>query len=366
MNNYRHIVFIGHLPGFGGAEKSMIMTANALAVKKYKVTIISLDHNRIVYPFHANVDYIFIPVKGKNKGIKIFRRFFLLKNALKALNPDIVVSFWLQIGCLAGILSLLYGFKVIYSERGDPGDAEYTGKLGLLRKLCFPLFSGFVFQSDGARNFFSERIRKKSIVIPNPVYIGYEDYPISLHRDKIIINVGRLHPQKNQALLIRAFSKISKEFSDYKLFIYGDGELKNKLESLIRQENMDTRIYLKGTTPDIYPAIVNGALFVLSSDYEGMPNALMEAMALGIPCIASDCPPGGPADLIVPGKNGLLFSVKDEEQLINNMRYMLKNPDIAQEMGKKAKEICYSHSSDMVFNSWEKFILKLTKDPYDK
>jgi len=353
------IVFVGHLPGFGGAEKSMIMTANALAQKGHKVSLISVASNNPVYPIDQKIEYIYLQDKFSKKFMNIIGRFCSMRKTLSELKPDIVICFWLQVAIIATLLSKFYGFKVIYSERGDPGNIEYNGLLGLVRKLIFPLIDGFVFQSDGARNYFPIIIQKKSTVIPNPVYISYDDYPLPVQRDKVIANVGRLHPQKNQKLLINAFSKIYADFPDYQLHIYGDGELRNELQQQINDFGLNGCVILKGTTKQILDTIVKSALFVLTSDYEGMPNALMEAMALGIPCISTDCPPGGPDAIIIHGKNGLLFPVGDELQLEINMRSVLTDTDLAEIIALNAKNICLTHSPEVIFCNWDKFILKI-------
>ena len=361
MADKKKIVFLGFLPGFGGAERSMIMTANALANLGYDVTIISFKDNNVVYEINRNVNYIFIPDCGGSKIKKQLWRFRNLKDKLSHIKPEVVISFWLQPAIFSAILSKFVGFKVIYSERGDPTDEEYKGFLGFLRDIFFNFIDGFVFQTEGAKKCFSESIQKRGVVINNPVYIKYDDFPIPTERKKVIVNVGRLHEQKNQFLLIDAFAKISNEFSEYNLEIYGQGELESELKDLIKRLKLEDRVILKGTTNNLFAEIFDASLFVLSSNYEGMPNALMEAMALGIPCISTDCKPGGVRELIVNGKNGLITSMNSVEELSEAMKYMLDNPEKASLMGKNAKEICKTHSPDDIFKIWDKFIKKFIR-----
>lgn len=357
-------MFIGHLPGFGGAEKSMIMTANAMVKKGHTVSIVSVQSNNPVYPINEEIKYVYLPDKSNLKAVNIIGRFNSIRDTLKRLKPDIVICFWLQVAVIATLISKFRGFKVIYSERGDPGDSEYKGVLGLVRTIVFPLLDGFVFQTEGARDYFPTKMQRKSRVIPNPVYISFDDYSIPVQRDKVIINVGRLHPQKNQKLLINAFAKIHNDFPDYQLHIYGDGELKTELEQQINELGLNECVILKGTTKQILDAIVNSALFVLTSDYEGMPNALMEAMALGIPCISANCPPGGPKALIKHGTNGLLFPVGDEQQLEIEMRKVLTDKGLADSLTLNAKNICLTHSPIRVFNSWENYLKDMFNAKY--
>lgn len=361
MKKQNEIVFIGFLPGFGGAEKSMIMIANGLAKLGNKVSIISLKDNNIAYKIDEKVSYIFIPDRRGTKISKKFYRFLDLKNKLFEIKPDLVISFWVQPAIFAAILSKFIGFKIIYSERGDPNDKEYSGMLRLLRNVFFKFIDGFVFQTQGAKKCFSRSIQSKGIVINNPVYIKKDDYVIPQERRKVIVNVGRLHAQKNQKLLINAFANISSYFPDYMLEIYGEGDLKKELEEQIKELKLVNKVQLKGTTNRLFDKIVDVSLFVLSSDYEGMPNALMEAMALGIPSISTDCKPGGARELINNGENGLIVESNSIDILARAIKYMLKNRKEAERMGRKAKDICNTHSEDSIIRMWQDYILELLR-----
>jgi glycosyltransferase involved in cell wall biosynthesis len=361
MKRERKIVFLGFFPGFGGAEKSMIMIANGLAKLGNSVTIISLKDNNIVYEIDKKINYIFIPDHRGTKIRKQFNRFLNLKSKLVEIKPNLVISFWLQPAIFAAILSKFIGFKTIYSERGDPTDKEYSGILGLLRYVFLKFVDGFVFQTEGAKKCFSKSIQTRGTIISNSVCIKYDDYNIPPERRKIIVNVGRLHEQKNQKLLINAFAKITKLFPEYTLNIYGDGELKGELEAQIRELNIDNRVQLKGTTNKLFDEIVDASLFVLSSDYEGMPNALLEAMALGIPSISTDCKPGGAREILVNGENGLLVERNSVNELARAIQFMLSHPDEAEKMGIEAKRICNTHSVDSIYAMWEEYTAKIMR-----
>ena len=187
--------------------------------------------------------------------------------------------------------------KIIVSERNDPRNFQGKTITKLVSRYLMSKADGFVFQTNDACDFY-KKYKDRSVVIPNPV----ADVPVILERlpneqrDKVIVTAGRLVPQKNHEMLIKAFGKIAYRFPEYKLIIYGEGELKEKLQLLSRDLSMGDRVVFPGSVNDLHEKIKNAELFVLSSDFEGMPNALMEAMAMGITCISTDyC--GGPRDI---------------------------------------------------------------------
>ncbi|GAA6435123.1 hypothetical protein K140096H11_36170 [Bacteroides intestinalis] len=351
------ILFAGHLHGFGGAEKSMIKVANALSEKGFKVAIVTFDVNNQKFEINRNVRLYFIETFAAHGLIRVFERYRKAALLLSQINVKLVISFWFQLSIIFFFLSFCFRYKVYYSERGDPTDKEYSGLNGFIRTVCFPFMNGFIFQTKGAQLCFSKRIQLKSIVIPNPVYIGYDDYSLPEERKDVIVSVGRLHEQKNFQLLINAFSKIATRYHSYMLHIYGEGPLKDSLIQLVNSLDLQDRVVFKGSVSNIYECIVDDSIFVLPSLFEGMPNALMEAMALGIPSISVDCPPGGPAELIKNGVNGFLIENNNQEELIQVLSYVIQHKDKADIVGRNAKQICYTHSIDSIMKQWELFIV---------
>jgi len=355
------ITLLAHLHGYGGAEKSIVLLANQLVKRGHKVTLVTVTVNNNKYKIDENVSIYFVPDEGKNKLAVVCHRFSELRKYFKNHSCDLAISFWFQIGLFAMIISKFEGFKVIYSERGDPGDVEYSGLTGIIRTMLLPGFDGFVFQTKGARDFFSNRIKNKSCVIHNAIMIDENVVDCSIKKEKYIVGMGRLHRQKNFRLLIDAFSLVQKEFADYKLIIYGDGELRNSLQKLIDSYSLTDRIILAGNTNEPYKKMQEAMLFVLSSDFEGMPNVLMEAMALGLPVISTDCSPGGAAELIENNVNGLLVPCNNVELLAAAIRKLISDYSVAIEYGVKAKEIVKTHSLNVIYDRWDEFIKEIIK-----
>lgn len=346
------IICVGYFHGAGGAEKQIIKLANELSMRGQIVTVIALSECKIQYEINRQVNLVNL---SDEKVDGIFARFRKFKRVVKEMKPDLIINYWFQSAYFSIAIPKKYRGKVIYSERGDPGDKEYRGLLGIIRKIAFGKIDGFVFQSKGARDYFNKKVIKKSVIIPNSVSIPIEFLTKSSIREKRIVSVGRLHRQKNQKLLINSFAEIANDIPEYVLEIYGDGELREELQEQINGFGLQNRITLKPTCRDLFDKIQSASLFVLTSDYEGMPNALMEAMALGLPCISTDCKPGGARELIENKINGIIVPTNDEMSLAESIKYMIFNPEVAEQMATNAKEIATNHSDKSVFDAWENF-----------
>ena len=178
-------------------------------------------------------------------------------------------------------------------------------------------------------------------------------------REKTITAVGRIDENKNHELLIRAFAQIAGQFPEYRLVIYGEGDKRQELCKLSEELGLKNRISLPGSIEDVSEAIYKTSVFVLSSNTEGMPNTLIEAMIMGLPVIATDCPCGGPAELIRSGENGILTPVGDVNAMKDNLQYMLKNLQNAEKMGKQAKITGEMYRPEPVLKEWEKYLISL-------
>ena len=159
--------------------------------------------------------------------------------------------------------------------------------------------------------------------------------------------------------LINAFSKVSSTYPQYKLKIFGDGPLKEELQKQINDLHMKDKIFLCGVTDDMKQELEKSKIFVLSSDYEGMPNALIEAMVVGCAVISTDCPCGGPKELIKNNKNGILIPIENEEKLIKSINFLIEDENNAEIMGKNAKNIKEILNTNYILEQWKKYIKKV-------
>lgn len=300
----------------GGAERVMVNLAKYFSENRYDTSLVTSFRDTWEYPLAPTVKRLTLEeTEIKQSRIKRnLSRIKKLRDLCKSEKPDILISFMAEPNFRAVLATIGLPVRTIVSVRNDP-NREYAGSLGhFVGKVILPLADGCVFQTEEAKLWFPKRLQKKSAVIYNAVkedFFNIERAPIPGE----IITCGRLEPQKNHKLLIDAFAEVSKLYPEAVLKIYGDGSLKYQLRQQIGDLGLHGKVFLMGTTDHVEEALRTADLFVLSSDYEGMPNALMEAMAAGVPCISTDCPCGGPRELFGENKYNSLFKCGDKEEL---------------------------------------------------
>lgn len=350
------LALIAYLHGSGGAERQIVLLANEMRARGHETHLVVLCENKSPYKIESSVIVHDLSGSEGTGKYRIMKRYCLFKKEMKEIKPDVTINYNLQ----GAYFSLLAGRKIcgkiLYSERGDPYDSEYSGLLGKVRDITCNHLDAFVFQSEGAKEFFHLSSKQKAIVIHNSVVVPQDKYPIPSARDNRIVTVGRLHSQKNPQLLVDAFALIADKYPDLTLEFYGDGLLKEEIQSKINAMGLTERVYLHASRKDIFNCIRTARLFVLTSDYEGMPNALMEAMALGLPCISTDCRPGGARTLIESGKNGIIVPPRNVNALADKMMYMLENPREAELMAIEAYKIGATHTNKVTFDRWNLFL----------
>lgn len=239
--------------------------------------------------------------------------------------------------------------KKIVSERNDPSrrNRHYQKQVVFAqRKADF-----VVFQSKKVQKMYSEDIKKKSCIIPNPIEVSCF---VSEHKTKKVVTAGRLEEQKNHRMLIEAFALFHTLHPDYHLYIYGVGNLWNELHQAADYYGIKEFVHFEGFKEDVHAATADAEMFVLSSDYEGLPNALMEAMTMGHACISTACT--GADELIVDGKTGLLVPVGDAEALSGAMCRLSDNPELRERLGKAAAIAAQEWATERVARLWERIL----------
>lgn len=355
-------IFVIPRMGGGGAERVVSLLSNALAEHGNDVTVFTLVGGDSFYELNTKMHFesVGVTVSRKSKISRMLsqliflpKSFFALYKRLKSGNYDVVISMLTECDLLVGWCKLFgLRFKHICSERNDP--SKRKGVYFSMLKAVYRHASLFVCQGKKVYEFYNNVPEQKKRIIPNPV--DGEALPERIECDsKRVVGVGRLNEQKNFALLIRSFANLGTDLSEYKLEIYGEGPERHSLQTLIDDLNLTDRVTLCGAQKNVQALISDAELYVMSSDYEGFPNALLEAMAIGLPVISTDFPTGIAHELISED-NGIVVPLHDENAMTEAMRTLLKNDDIRCSMGLKNRDMCKRYYTKNVIIEWEKAI----------
>ena len=343
---------------FGGAERVTVYLAEYFSNNNIDTTIVTTSIIDKEYDIPEGVKRKVLFDKCERQSN--FSRVSRLREFLKKEQPDILLVMGTPLIMYAVPANIGLKTKIIVSERNSP--KNFSGRKGtkIISSILFPLADGYVFQTKDAADYYF-KIKNNKEIIPNPLFTDNLPQPYTGDREKKIVNVGRLHKQKNQEMLIRAFSKISNKYPEYNLTIYGEGPERRSLEILIKELNLDDRVIMPGSYSNVLDKIKTASIFAFSSDFEGMPNALIEAMSLGLPVISTDCPCGGPRELIDDGINGLLAPVNDVDNFAKKMDYLLSNKESANLIGIQAIKIRERLDFKIIGKRWLDFCLKISE-----
>lgn len=356
-----NILFYINTLGHGGAERVMANLANTFADSyAYDITLVTSKREETEYALSPNVKRVnLLDDYSGNAVVRNFKLLFELRALLKREKPDVAISFLPAPNYRLLLASVGLPVKKIVSVRNDP-NREYPNFINkFIAKNLYNIADKVVFQTEDAQKWFPKLIQGKSVIIMNQV----DNKFYNTERDtltKDIVSVGRLTKQKNQRLLIEAFNDI-RDKTEHNLIIYGDGEMREELEALVSELGLQERVLLPGNTDNVVDILKTAKLFVMPSDYEGMPNALLEAMAMGLPCISTDCPCGGPRMIIKDGENGVLVPTMDKDALVSAIINLINNEEKLNELGQKAKAAALAFSPSVIIKDWENCILSLVK-----
>jgi len=353
------VVFVIAGMAGGGSERVISILANEFIKRDIEVTIMMTIGHEVAYLLDEKISLIRI---GDYSGGSILNRLVRIKRMrqiFKANKDTIIISFGPDTSLYTVFAALFLGNRVIISERNDPAICPYPYRL---RNLLYRRAECLVFQTKDCLDCFPRYIRKKGYLIGNPLSEAkpFPERSRSSVTQYEIVAVGRLEPQKNYGLLLEAFALYCNMYPlQCKLTIYGKGYMLAELERRAIDLNIDKKVIFAGFEPNVMEKIKNSNLFVLSSDYEGISNSLLEAMAIGLPVISTDCPIGGSKELISPGENGILVPVGDAKALAEAILHLVENPELAAQMGNEAKKVRELYSTEAVTAKWLEILERL-------
>lgn len=347
------ILFVVRSLGVGGASKQLAMTANALADKGHIIHVYTYCTNMISVTLSSKIQYI--PSKNYGKLKEYAYAVLNIRQIIKREKPDVVISWRANAGCFTRLATIGLNCKVIYSERTDPY-METSAFLKIATWIC-GFSDGGVFQTEMARDYY-RRLVNKSIVIPNPYECKNFPRILSIkERRKEIACVGRFFMiQKRQDILLDAFKLINDKLPDYKLVFYGDGMDIEKAKSMAKNKGLANNVIFKGTVSNVIEEVMSSRILVLSSDYEGIPNVILEAFVAGTPVVTTDCSPGGARVLIDDGENGFIVPCRDVKALSDKCVQIIEDEELSLKFIEKGREKLKEFDYGIISKKWDDYI----------
>lgn len=365
MDKKRIAFYIGSL-GKGGAERVMRNLAEYFYEQGYEVFMVTKLIEENEYALNPAIPRIVADITkeeetGKRLG-NLVARVKKLRSIWEEIQPDVIVSFIKKNNLMALASANPLKIPVIVSVRSAPA-RELSGRgVKQLTFLMFRKAAGIVLQTTQAKEFFPKSLQKKSIILQNSINRDFIEYLDSHAYDEEngdnhrVITVGRIDDNKNQKMLAKAFINVAEANSDWTLHFYGDGEGADKVKSIANDSKVSDRIFFHGVVDDVPEQMSKADIFVLPSKVEGMPNALIEAMAMGKACISTDCPCGGPADIMENNVSGILIPVDDIKALEDSLSRLMADEKLRKELGHEASKLRVRLAPDQINNQWKEYI----------
>jgi glycosyltransferase involved in cell wall biosynthesis len=354
----------------GGAQRVMALMANYWAAQGHDVALVSLSpQSKDWFELHHLVKRVSLNLLSASAHLgralcQNALRVLRLRDELRQLRPDVVISFMDTTNVLTILASHGLGIPVIVSERIDPRQHAIGLAWNTLRSLLYRRADALVVQSPALRDWAREvAVDARVHVIPNPinpVFNGTATAARCRETGHTVVAMGRLVRQKGFDLLIEAFARCAGQHPDWSLVILGEGEERLNLESLISAVGLQDRVRLAGKVPDPGPTLGQADLFVLSSRFEGFPNALIEAMTCKLAVISTDCP-CGPRDIIHDGVDGLLIPPEDVNALAKSMDHLMSNPLERQRLGASAMEVAERFGIEKIMGMWDELVAHICR-----
>lgn len=346
----------------GGAEKVITAIANYMVKRGDDVFIVVADEGTCGYILDDKVNVISLNTIGVSRNVtQAFKRSIMnicsLRKQIKKICPDIIVAMDPRYAVEAKFASP--SRKVVGSERSNPYAAR-SGKIERFFVWLSSILDGFIFQTNGAKAYYPGAIQNKSIVISNGLFeeINVGITPIAKREPFKICATGRLSYVKRYDTMIEAVKLAHEKKVDVELHIYGDGEEKENIKKLIADNKMQKQIILEGRTKTVYDELIKYRYFLLTSENEGMPNGLIDAMACGCICISTDCD-FGPSELIDNGRNGFLVPVGASKEIAEIILNLISNEELGEKISNNALNIRERLSKEKILKNYYEYIKEI-------
>ncbi len=359
VKNYlMHILLLVSSMSSGGAERVASTLSNAWVTRGDQVTLMPTFSGRgdCFYELSPEVRLIYLAdlVSSRDKTlVNQIARLLALRRCMTNERPDVIVSFLPNVNVAAIIASIGLGIPVIICERNDP----FVGPITWACRFTYPLANVLMVQTQAVATKYvaSGWSLKRLWVIPNPIpeQIQNTQHCSIVTTTKWLLSIGRLEGQKQFDVLIKVFANLAQRHVDWSLRIVGEGTLRTALQQQITDLGLDARVELAGRSTAIGEELAKADIFALTSKYEGFPNALLEAMTVGLPCVSFDCP-SGPREISLDGQVALLVPMNDEQALEHALERLMLDADLRQALGSHARaSVIERYSLGKILRQWD-------------
>lgn len=297
--------------------------------------------------------------QSTSRIVNLTKRSSLLRTIWETIKPDLILSFIGKNNIMALMTTTGMDVPVVVSSRTNPSSEYGTRQLHLSMVSTFRRAAGVVVQTEEFANYYPAGIKEKTKVIPNAISPDFLRPRYDGEREKVIVAVGNLSRVKNYGLLLKAFARVASKYPDWNLVIYGEGSDRKRLTGLINSLDIRTRVFMPGQVNDVADKIEKAGMYVMTSDEEGMPNSLLEAMSLGLPVVCTDFAGGAARQLVKDGFNGLLVPTADVGRLETAMIRIMANKGFADTLGTKAAEVQKNYHPEVINAEWESYLLRI-------
>lgn len=359
----QRVAFVLAALGAGGAERVISLITSTWVERGVDVTVIAFDaaDDIIYHRFDPRVRLVRLGIAPARSGgwaalQANYRRVRALRSALRRLRPDVLIAFLTKINALTLVAATGLGCPVIVSERNNPRRQAAHPFWNLALQGLYRRAAAVVMQTRASLDCLPSRIHRRAMVIPNPIL---PPVAVGLAPERpTLVAVGRLVPQKGFDLLIDAFARIAGDYQEWSLVIWGEGPERTIIEMRIQALGLTDRVRLPGLSEAPGAWMAEATVFVLSSRYEGFPNALAEAMAAGLPVVAFDCP-FGPSEMIEHEVDGLLVCSEDVSGLAAALSRIMSDPALRKRLGAAAGASAARFAPYRIIERWDALMLRV-------